>query len=124
MKYILLLLAAAQLTACASASVAQKLNFVAFDEKTDPEALKSIGSVEGKDCTWYVMGYGIGEDPNVRNAFLNAASQRETSLIPGQTAKYKGSPLKVVKNINVEEGGFNAYLASRRCVTVTGAGFQ
>ncbi|MNL63072.1 hypothetical protein D3C87_1871630 [compost metagenome] len=71
-----------------------------------------------------MWGYAIGADPSVRNAFINAANQQEGSLIPGQATKSKGSPLKVVKNISVEEGGFNAYVASRRCVIVTGAGFR
>lgn len=124
MKYIVLLFFASQLAACASSSVAEKLNFVSFDDQVKPETLTSAGSIEGKDCTWYVWGYAIGADPSVRNAFINAANQQEGSLIPGQAMKSKGSPLKVVKNISVEEGGFNAYIASRRCVIVTGAGFR
>ena len=124
MKYIVCLILASQLAACASSSVAQKLNMVSFDEKANPADLKSIGTIEGKDCTWYVLGYGVGEDPTVRNAFSNAVNQREGSLIPGQQATTKGSALKVVKNISVESGGFNAYVATRRCMIVTGAGFQ
>ncbi|WP_413287722.1 hypothetical protein [Bdellovibrio sp. HCB337] len=124
MKYIIYLILASQLMACASASVAQKLNVVSFDEKADPANLQSIGNIEGKDCTWYVMGYGVGEDPTVRNAFMNAVNQKEGSLVPGQKATTKGSPLKLVKHVAVEEGGFNAYVATRRCMIVTGAGFQ
>ncbi len=124
MKYFILSLLAAQLTGCASANVAQKLSFVSFDEKANPDSLKSVGSIEGKDCTWYVWGYAIGMDPTVRNAFFNAANQKEDSLIPGQTATSKGAPLKVVKNISVEHGGFNAWLVSRSCMVVTGAGYR
>ena len=124
MKYLVYLLLASQLVACASASISQKLSTVAFEDKVDPANLKSIGNIEGKDCTWYVMGYAVGEDPTVRNAFSNAVNQRESNLIPGQTKAAKGPGLKVVKNVSVEEGGFNAYIATRRCMIVTGAGFQ
>jgi uncharacterized lipoprotein YmbA len=124
MKYLMLLFLAAELTACASASVAQKLNFVAFEDQVKVDQLTSAGNIDGKDCTWYVGGYALGMDPSVRNAFTNAASQHEGSLIPGQKMESKGAPLKVVRNISVEENGFNAYIASRRCVIVTGAGFR
>ncbi|MGZ3805936.1 MAG: hypothetical protein ACXWRE_16675 [Pseudobdellovibrionaceae bacterium] len=124
MKYVIYLFLASQLAACASSSIAQKLNVVSFDEKANPADLKSIGNVEGKDCTWYVMGYGIGEDPTVRNAFYNAVNQKEMNLVPGQAAVAKGPGLKIVKNVSVENGGFNAYVANRRCMIVTGAGFQ
>lgn len=124
MKYLMLILLAAQLTGCASATVAQKLNFVAFEDKVKVDQLTAAGNIDGKDCTWYIWGYALGMDPTVRNAFNNAASQQEGSWIPGQQKESKGAPLKVVKNISVEEGGFNAYIASRRCVIVTGAGFR
>lgn len=124
MKYVIYLFLASQLVACASSSIAQKLNVVSFDEKANPADLRSIGNVEGKDCTWYVMGYGVGEDPTVRNAFYNAVNQKEMNLIPGQAAAAKGPGLKIVKNVSVENGGFNAYVATRRCMIVTGAGFQ
>lgn len=124
MKYVISLFLASQLAACASSSIAQKLNVVSFDEKANPADLKSIGNVEGKDCTWYVMGYGVGEDPTVRNAFSNAVNQKEMNLVPGQAAVAKGPGLKLVKNVSVENGGFNAYVATRHCMIVTGAGFQ
>lgn len=124
MKYLIYLFLVSQLAACASSSIAQKLNMVSFDEKANPAELKPIGNVEGKDCTWYVLGYGIGEDPTVRNAFSNAVNQKEMNLVPGQAAAVKGPALKIVKNVSVENGGFNAYLANRRCIVVTGAGFQ
>lgn len=124
MKYILILIAMTQIVGCASASISQKLSFVSFEDKIKTTDLKSSGSIEGTDCTWYVGGYAIGMDPSVRNAFKNAAMQTEDSLIPGQEKKKKGDALKVIKNISVESGGFNAWIASRRCITVTGAGYQ
>lgn len=124
MKYIFYFALITQLAACASSSIAQKLSMVSFDEKVNPSETKSIGNIEGKDCTWYVFGYGLGEDPTVRNAFSNAVNQKEMNLVPGQKTAAKGPGLKIVKNVSVENGGFNAYLASRSCVIVTGAGFQ
>lgn len=124
LNYLIYLTVASQLVACASANVAQRLNVVAFDEKVDPAAMKSVGTIEGKDCTWYVWGYALGEEPTVRSAFANAVNQKEMNLIPGQEKVTKGAPLKVVRNVSVEQGGFNAYVAYRRCMIVTGAGFQ
>lgn len=123
-KRILLMIFLSQLVACASGNIAQNLSVVSFDDKATAESLHSIGNINGKDCTWYVLGYSIGEAPSVRNAFLNAMDQREGSLIPGQKATVKGAPLKAVKNVTVEGGGFNAYIASRSCVIVTGVGLQ
>lgn len=124
MKYFILLFLALQLAACASYNIAKNLNFVSFDENAKSDSLKSIGPVDGKDCTWYVAGYAIGEDPTVRKAFASAAAQEEGSLIPGQQSTKKGDSLKVVKNIAVESGGFNLWLVSRQCMIVTGAGFR
>lgn len=121
-KKFIILAWVSQLIACASANVAQNLSMVSFDEKASAETLKPIGNIEGKDCTWYVLGYGIGEAPTVRSAFQNAIQQKEGSLIPGQKETSKGQALKAVKNISVENGGFNIYVASRACVVVTGVG--
>ena len=117
-----LLLSLVELTSCASANTAQNLSMLSFDEKSKADDLKSIGNIEGKDCTWYVLGYGVGEDPSVRNAFQHAMNQSEGPLIPGQAVKVKGAGLKAVKNVSIENGGFNAYIASRRCTKVTGVG--
>lgn len=124
MKYIVIGFLALQLTACATAKVAQELSTVGFDDKIDTNNLRSIGSIEGSDCTWYLFGWGIGPNPTVRTAFANTVKQRQDNLIPGQEATYSGGPLKVVKNVSVESGGFNAYIASRRCITVAGLGYQ
>jgi hypothetical protein len=124
MKYILISLLALQLSACATSKVAQELSTVGFDDKVDPDNLHTLGSIEGSDCTWYLFGWGIGPHPTVRTAFLNTVKQKQDNMIPGQEAQYSGAPLKVVKNVSVESSGFNAYIASRRCITVAGLGFN
>ena len=124
MKYIILLLAATQFAACASAPVAKNLNMVSFEEETQSTPARPIGNIEGKDCTWYVLGYGVGEAPSVRNAFASAVSQKEQSLIPGQEAKSKGEALRGVKNVSVQQSGFDAWLVRRYCMVVTGVGLQ
>jgi hypothetical protein len=112
------------LLGCATANVSKNLKMVAFDEKVDADNLKSVGNVEGKDCTWYVFGYGVGLAPDARSAFQSAANQTEQSLIPGQETKAKGPGLKMVRNVSVQDGGFNAWLLRRSCIIVTGVGFQ
>jgi hypothetical protein len=119
-----LILLAFQMVACASTHVAKNVSMLTFDEKATAENVHAVGNIEGRDCTWYVWGFPIGEDPTVRSAFQNAMNQKEDSLIPGQPAATKGAPLKGVRNVTVQDGGFNAYVASRLCVIVTGVGLQ
>lgn len=124
MKYWMMGLLALQLSACATSKVAQKLGTVGFDDKIDSEGLRSVGSIEGSDCTWNLFGWSIGPAPTVRTAFQNTVNQKQDNMIPGQAAKHNGAPLKVIKNVSIEESGFYAYVASRRCINVTGLGFQ
>lgn len=108
------------LGACASVQTAKQFRYIDYEE-TPSAQRKSIGTIEGKDCSWSVFGYSMGL-PDVRAAFRNAATQKESGWIPGQSGDSKGPQLKAIRNVSVEEGGFNIWVASRSCVTVTGEG--
>lgn len=110
------------LAACASTKVAKDLRYVSFEEKNQ-KALQSVGTIEGRDCKWSVLGYRLGEEPSVRVAFQNAMEQRDGNFIPGQDLKKKGDSLKEVKNITVEQGGLNLWVVGRQCIIITGAGY-
>ena len=79
MKKILAILGLACLASCASHQVANNVSLITFDDKV--ESAKSIGNVEGKDCTWSAFGYNLGDDPSVLRAFDNAANQRKGSFM-------------------------------------------
>lgn len=116
----ILLLVAGLLSACASTQTAKQFRYISYEETPTPQ--KSVGTLEGKDCAWSVLGYSLGQ-PNVRTAFANAAAQKGDALIPFREGEAKGPPLKSVRNVTVEDGGFNAWVASRSCVVVTAEGY-
>lgn len=110
------------LAGCASSQVAKDFKYVGFEDEPTPS--KAIGTVEGRDCTWSVMGYSLGAQPTVRTAFQNAADRRAGHFIPGQELEKKGAGLKSVRNVSVENDGFNAWVVGRYCVVITGGGYQ
>ena len=109
-------------TGCASTKVAKDVKLVAFDENID--IVSSIGNIEGKDCTWSVLGYRLGETPTVYRAFLNTMNQQDGGGIPLVTAKAAGTPLKAVRNVSISNEGFSAWVVGKSCIVVTGAGYR
>jgi hypothetical protein len=105
---------------CASTQTAKELRFVGYEET--PTAMKSVGPIEGRDCAWHFLGHYLGQ-PTVRAAFANAATQKKEGYLPGQTGENKGSALKSVRNINVENDSWSFWVAGRSCVVVTGEGY-
>lgn len=117
--FVLVLVAALQ--ACASSQTAKQFRYISYED--EPSATqKSIGTIEGKDCSWSVMGYSLGQ-PTVRSAFLNAAAQRKEGYIPGQKGETAGQQLKALKNVSAENDGFSAWVVGRSCVVVAGEGY-
>jgi hypothetical protein len=121
MRKCIFILAALFAVGCASSQTAKQLRYIGYEETPTPQ--KSIGSIEGKDCSWHILGHSLGA-PDVRNAFINAASQKSEGFIPGQSGDAKGAPLKSVRNVTVESGGFDVWVAGRSCVIVTAEGFR
>lgn len=126
MKYLILSLAAVMsLAGCASVKVADNVKMIAFKDKMPTKDTKSLGNVEGKDCTWYVMGYPLGFAPTVRSAFTNTANQTEEK-IPLKNSKKEGAEgnISYLRNVSVDPSGFSAYVIGRSCINVTGVGYQ
>ncbi len=108
------------LGACASTQVAKQFRYISYEDTPTPQ--KSVGNIEGRDCSWSVLGYSMGQ-PTVRSAFSNAVAQRTEGFIPGQSGETKGSQLKTFKNVTVEDDGFHAWVVGRTCVVVAGEGY-
>lgn len=126
MKYLISnLLTVIFFSGCATVKIAENVKMVAFTDKPTTRETKSLGNIEGKDCTWYVWGYAMGTDPSVRTAFINTAEQSE-EIIPMMKKKKEGSSggLSYLRNVAVDPSGFNAWLVSRSCMNVTGLGYQ
>lgn len=105
---------------CASTQTSKQFKYISYEEK--PAATKSIGIVEGRDCSWHIMGYSLGE-PTVRSAFINAAEGKREGFVPGQSRGTSGPELKSLRNVSVENEGFNLGFAGRTCVVVAGEGY-
>ncbi len=112
--------AALTMIGCASVQTAKQFSYISYEEKPTPS--KSIGTIEGRDCSWSIAGYSLGQ-PTLRSAFSNAASQSKEGYIPGQTGDKKGPSLKSVRQVTVENDGFNAWIVGRTCIIVTGEGY-
>lgn len=114
------LLSTLLLVGCASTQTAKQFRYISYEDK--PSAQKSIGTIEGKDCSWSVLGYSMGQ-PNVRSAFTNAAERKKEGFIPGQSGSATGPQLKAIHNVTVENDGFSLWVVGRSCVVVTGEGY-
>lgn len=120
-NHFVILMSLALFSACASTQTAKQFRYISYeDEPTVGQ--KSAGTIEGRDCSWSILGYSLGA-PTVRSAFQNAAAQRKEGYIPGQTGETKGDKLKSMKNVSVEEDGFHAWVVGRQCVIVAGEGY-
>lgn len=126
MKYFLLIfIMMSGLIGCTSIKVAENVKLIAFKDKESNKVEKSLGNVEGKDCTWRILGYPLGFDPNVRNAFVNTSQQTEET-VPFKNSKKAGvtGDISYLRNVSVNPSGFSAYIVGRSCINVTGVGFQ
>lgn len=110
------------LAGCASYQVAKDFKSVGFEDEPTPS--KFIGTIEGRDCTWSIMNYSLGQRPTVRTAFQNAFERKSGNFIPGQQLEQKGPGLKSIRNVSVENDGFDAWIFGRYCVVITGGGYQ
>lgn len=92
---------------CTSHQYAKKVKMVSFDNNV--AAGQSVGPVRGESCQAAVMGYPIGEKASLDGAMANARSQHQ---------------LRYLNNVSTEDGGFDAYFYSKRCLIVKGTGYQ
>lgn len=109
-------------TSCANYKYANKIKLVSFDD--DVSKGKSIGAIQGKDCTWTILGYKLGGHPTLDKAFINAKRQAgflESAGISDDSNKNKN--LRYINNVSTENEGFNAVIIAKQCLVVNGVGY-
>lgn len=92
---------------CTSYQYAKNLKMVSFDNNVG--AGQSVGPVRGESCQAAVMGYPIGEAASLDGAMANARTKNQ---------------LRYLNNVSTEDGRFDAYFYSKRCLIVKGTGYQ
>ena len=123
LKYLVTLLAVLPMVGCASHQIARDVKLISLTSEPTEKNL-SYGNIEGRSCQWTVMGYPVGEEPRIRQAFENAAKQVDVASIPGLTkAQQTGPTLSVLKNVSTGNSFLGLYLVSRSCITAEGLGY-
>ena len=85
---------------------------------------KSAGNVEGKDCTWMILGYWLGGQPTIDKAFMNAQNQASGMESAGFGKGDRGNQLRYINNVSTENEGFNAGVVGKKCLVVSGVGYR
>ena len=75
------------LSGCATYQFAEKVKFLSFSD--DLSKGKSVGNIEGEDCTWQILGYELGGAPRVERAVKNAQLQRDGGSLSGSMGMSK-----------------------------------
>lgn len=108
---------------CASYNYAQNMKMVAFTD--DVTKGKSVGQVEGQDCTWTVLGYKLGGAPTIDKAFSNTQKQATMLQSAGLgTTTENTDTLRYVNNVTTSRAGFDAYVVGKDCLVVKGIGYK
>ena len=114
------------LCSCATYQTAQKVALVSFDDT--PTKGKSVGNIQGQDCTWRILNYQLGGLPTIDRAFMNARKGTDGgSLLSGVTGggpSAHGGDLKYVNNVSTKNDGFDAVIIGKTCIVVTGIGYK
>lgn len=122
-KAIFTLMLPLVLSSCATYKYADKVKMVSFDDNVKKG--KSVGSIQGKDCTWMVLGYWLGGQPTLDKAFINAKNQAGFMETAGMGADEKrGEKLRYINNVSTENDGFNAGIVGKNCLVVSGVGYK
>jgi len=123
MKRFISILSILLLTSCAQYQYANKVKMVSFDDNVKKG--KSVGRIEGKDCTWMVLGYWLGGQPTVDKAFMNAQDQAGALASAGLKKADAKNRLRYMNNVSTENEGWNAAgLVGKQCLVVKGAGYR
>lgn len=108
---------------CASYNYAQNVKMVAFSD--DVTKGKSVGQVEGQDCTWTLLGYKLGGEPTISKAFSNTHKQADFMQSAGMSSTHENTnTVRYVNNVTSSRTGFNAYVVGKDCLVVKGIGYK
>lgn len=123
MKKVLGFLPLFFLVSCAQYKYASKVKMVSFSD--DVKKGKSVGAIQGKDCTWMVLGYWLGGQPTLDKAFMNAKDQAGflQSAGVGGDSDTKDN-LRYINNVSTENEGWNIGFLGKKCLVVNGVGYK
>lgn len=111
-------------TGCATYNYAQNVKTIGFSD--DLKKGTSVGSINGADCTWQILGYQLGGLPTVDKAFAHAQHGTDGSSLKGSltTGQASNGGLRYVNNVSTKNDGFDAVLFGKTCIVVTGVGYK
>jgi hypothetical protein len=95
------------LAGCATYPYANSVKMIGFSDEAKKG--KTIGSVEGEDCQWIVLGYPLSEPPRLDRAMRNVRKENN---------------VKYINKVSSKNGGFNAGVAQKNCIQITGVGYR
>ena len=107
---------------CATYKYADNVKMIAFGDNVKKG--KSMGQIEGKDCTWNVLGYSLGGAPTLDKAFMNTQNQAGEAASAGFSTSEGKLAVKYMNNVTTERTGFNAFVVAKQCLVVKGAGYK
>lgn len=96
------------LAGCATYPYADNVKMIGFSDEAKKG--KTIGSVEGQDCQWIILGYPLSETPRLDRAMRTVRKENN---------------VKYLNKVSARNSGFNAgNLFAKNCITVTGVGYR
>lgn len=117
-------------TACSSVKYVDMKHIRMIGGNASPHKTENSGGIQGKDCSWTILGNSLGSAPSVQGA-LNSALKNENENLdvmklfsPSSTSKaMEVNQVQLITNLTVENSGFNFYILGERCVNIQGIGY-
>jgi hypothetical protein len=107
-RALLALLCGTFVGGCATYPYADNVKMIGFSDNAKKGS--SIGSVEGQDCQWIVLGYPLSEPPRLDRAMRSVRDDNN---------------IRYMNKVSSRNSGFNAAgLFAKNCLTVTGVGYR
>lgn len=87
---------------------------------------KSVGAIQGKDCTVRILQYWLGGAPTLDKAFKNAQGQDGSFLTQSgfSSDSDRSNDLRYINNVSTENTGFDIGIVARKCLVVNGVGYK
>ena len=101
------LFAGALLPACTTYEYAKDVKMVSFDHNVSQG--RGVGPVRGESCQEIVFGFPTGDPPTLDQAMADAREQHH---------------VRYLNDLATEHTDLEIILYERRCIVVTGGGFQ
>jgi hypothetical protein len=109
-------------TGCGTIQPFKEIRHIGYDEV--PTRGKSLGRVEGSDCSYKFFGHWFGY-PSLDRALDNASSGRSSSITEsvGGRSGIQGKGVKYLNNVRYEQSFFDIWFFGQDCLIVKGKGY-